>query len=70
MKKIRIFVMTLLMVFILSITVFADEIKSSSNLFLFNERINSTDEVKGDLYAAGQDIVIDGTYATIIFKFF
>jgi len=57
-KKIRIFAMTLLMVFILSITVFADEIKSSSNLFLFNEKINSTDEVKGDLYGFAQDINI------------
>ena len=58
MKKIRIFVLTLLMVFMLSITVFADEMKSSSNLFLFNERINSTDEVKGDLYGFAQDINI------------
>ncbi|HSQ88875.1 hypothetical protein [Romboutsia sp.] len=59
MKQIRVAIITVLMVFLLSITVFADGKNSASNLFLFSESVNTTNEVKGDIYAFAQDININ-----------
>lgn len=59
MKQIRVGIITILMMFLLSITVFADGKNSASNLFLFSDSVNSTNEVKGDIYAFAQDININ-----------
>lgn len=59
MKKTRICIFTMLMIIMLSITVFADGKRSSSNLFLFSDSANTTENVNGDVYAFAQDIKIN-----------
>lgn len=56
MKKMRILILSLFIVIMLSITIFADEKSSSSNLFLFGEDVSSAEKVGGDIYAFAQDI--------------
>lgn len=56
MKKKAFFILTLLMILLLTINVFADNMDSASNYLAFDEDINITKEVLGDVYSAGKNI--------------
>lgn len=58
MKKIRVWVFSILIVVLLSITVFADESVTSSNMFLFGENAISEEQVVGDVYAFAKSIEV------------
>ena len=59
MKKKILYIFTLLIIFILTSNVFAENTTTSSNLFSFNNNISIDKDVDGDVYAFGQTISID-----------
>ena len=58
MKKKGVFILTLLMTLLLTVNVFADNIDSASNYLAFNEDINISKEVLGDIYSLGKIITV------------
>lgn len=58
MKRKGIFILTLLMTFLLTVNVFADNVDSASNYFAFDDNISITKEILGDIYSAGREIVV------------
>lgn len=67
MKKIRVWIFSILIVTLLSITVFADESITSSNMFLFGDNAISREKVVGDVYAIAKSIeVLDDVNGDVI----
>ncbi|WP_455540173.1 hypothetical protein [Terrisporobacter sp.] len=58
MNKKGVFILTLLMILLFTISSFADSIDSASNYFAFKENVNITDDVLGDVYSAGRDVKV------------
>lgn len=58
MKKKGFFILTLLMILLLTVNAFADNVDSASNYFALNEDINISKEVLGDIYSAGKKITV------------
>lgn len=58
MKKKGVFILTLLMMLLLTVNAFADNIDSASNYLAFNEDVNISKEVLGDIYSAGKKISV------------
>ncbi len=58
MKKKGVFILTLLIMILLTVNVFADSIDSASNYFAFDEDVKISKEVLGDIYSAGRKIDI------------
>lgn len=59
MKKKRVFILTLLMLILVTVNVFADNIDSASNYFALDEDINISKEVLGDIYSAGKSLSVN-----------
>ncbi|RDY28008.1 hypothetical protein CHL78_006810 [Romboutsia weinsteinii] len=59
MKKTVFTILTLIMFISFSINIFADEESSASNLFLFENHIDTQKDISGDIYAAGETVVIN-----------
>lgn len=58
MKKIRVWIFSVLIIALLSITVFADDSITSSNLFLFGKDAKSQEKVIGDVYAFAKGVEV------------
>ena len=58
MKKKAFFILTLLMMILLTVNSFADGVDSASNYFAFDDNVNISKEVLGDIYSAGREITV------------
>ena len=58
MKKKGVFVLTLFVMILFVTNVFADSVDSASNYFVFDENVNITKEVFGDVYSAGRKVQV------------
>lgn len=58
MRKRGFFVLTLLMMILLTVNSFADGVDSASNYIAFKDDINISNEVLGDIYSAGKSITV------------
>lgn len=61
MKRKLIFILTLLMMLLFTVNSFADSIDSASNYFGFDENVDITEDVLGDIYSAGRKIIINNS---------
>lgn len=59
MKKKRFFILTFLMIILMTVNVFADSVDSASNYFAFNQDVNISKEVLGDIYSAGGRVTVE-----------
>lgn len=58
MKKKGFFVLTFLMMILLTVNVFADNVDSASNYLAFNQDVSISKEVLGDIYSAGGRVTV------------
>lgn len=58
MKKKGFLILTFLMVILLTVNVFADNLDSASNYIAFDQDVNVSKEVLGDIYSAGKRVTV------------